>query len=452
MSSAIEPRGGLRGAARPRLSAGGGIEPLPVHSRSMLAMQQVIVTQCHVRFGFNVTRSLARAGFRVVAGGQQIPTMCHGVDGVVGEFAYPDPFADPDGYIAAIRESAERTGADVLLPVHEDIFVAARFRKDLPSGFRVLTPPFEALMRVHDKLNLARLAQGTSIECPPTRLVQESADLARAIDAFGNTPVIAKPRFGEGTSGVVKIASLAELRGRAAALDRIFRREPYIVQPFVRGVGIGVGCLVVGGLRVATCQHLRLREVPLGGGTSTARLTHWDETLVEPSFALMRAAGIDGIAMLEYRHDREADRFYLLDVNPRYWGGLSTHIESGVDFPRLHLEAALRGIFPTSPATPSQLVETRWTLGEMRVAIELMLRLRLRELRPLFFPGQARRIVYEEFASGGLLPFLVQARAYLLRALRKLVASGSINEKARFFVSALEREPGGHDPTRLVRQ
>ena len=47
-----------------------------------------------------------------------------------------------------------------------------------------------------------------------------------------------------------------------------------------------------------------------------------DPVLTEHSLSLLRAIGREGIAMVEFKHDRHAQRPLLMEVNGRYWGSI----------------------------------------------------------------------------------------------------------------------------------
>lgn len=48
-----------------------------------------------------------------------------------------------------------------------------------------------------------------------------------------------------------------------------------------------------------------------------------------------------GIAMVEWKIDANDGLPYLLEINPRFWGGLELAIRSGVDFPMMYYQACL---------------------------------------------------------------------------------------------------------------
>src|SRR6202166_1627078 len=69
----------------------------------------------------------------------------------------PASGADPDGYLAAVLEAIASRNIDVLLPVHEQAYLFAAARKQLPSGLGIALAEFDAFEQVQSKTGLADL-------------------------------------------------------------------------------------------------------------------------------------------------------------------------------------------------------------------------------------------------------------------------------------------------------
>lgn len=398
----------------------------------------VVVTNCGARFGYNVAKSLIASGFRVLAAAPRLPTMCAWMKGLAGEVCIPDAFIDPRGYVAAVNAAAVAHGPLLMLPTHEDVFVAAEQRSAFSDQVSLVAPTLSGLLAVHDKFGLSRLAADEIIQTPETELLTSIDDVSNAL-AKWHCPVILKPRFGEGSKGIIRIDNEVSLVRKRTLVEKLPAQD-YLLQKFTSGVGVGVGCLMKNGRLIASSQHIRLREVPISGGTSTARATFDRFELREVAASILRKAGIDGIAMLEYRYDRETDNFKLLDANPRYWGGLANHIESGVDYPPLHIAAHMQpDSLPDTLVLPTREIETRWILGEIRAVMELMISGRFNDIKPVFMKSTDYETIYEELSEGDFKPFIVQAKNY---AQRVSIQGGKhdINQIKRQYFSNLFRK------------
>lgn len=124
---------------------------------------------------------------------------------------------------------------------------------------------------------------------------------------------------------------LESLRGRVRKV---------LVQGFVPGRGVGAFLLRWRGEIIADFLHLRLHEVPHTGGYSSLRRTHDDERILTDAICRAEALAWEGPAMFEYRQDPLTGDFYLMELNPRFWGSLHLPLYAGVDFPRMLVQLA----------------------------------------------------------------------------------------------------------------
>lgn len=374
----------------------------------------VIVTCAHSRMGFNVARSLLRAGRRIVAVGRGFPTMCAGQHGLVAQHGHDDPYGNPETFIARLCAIAERHGAPTLFPVHEETYVVAQHKRRLEAaGIAVCCPDIHHLLRLHDKANVPVFASAAGVPTPNTLIPQSADDLDEILERIGDNFLV-KPRWGSGTLGLKRIAG----RRQFDELQSLWRRNPpsgrYVVQERVPGGGAGVGVLVYGEHAIACAGHVRLREVPIAGGTSSARVTLRHDGMLDAARRLVAASRFDnGVCMVEFRYDASTDRFWVLEFNPRYWGGLSTAIQSGVDFPVLHLAAFEGAPPPPHPRTAIRLAETRWLLGEARAMVELARARRWKDVGRIFRTTRGHRLYVEDFGPGRFRAFRSELRTYL---------------------------------------
>jgi biotin carboxylase len=379
----------------------------------------VLITQCHVRFGYNVLKSLLKGGYSVAAGSQEHSKMNQLSGDRIIPFSYPDPFLFPEEYIRTISAVANKVSAKYILPVHEDIFVCALYRDLLPSHCELLAPPISKLMKAHDKLTISEVCQSSNIPSPESwKIINEE----HCLDLISSLPwdngFVVKPRFGEGSHGVVAVCNKAALTRKRSEIIKQCRNSSHsILQRFASGSGVGIGSLRYNGMQIALSGHKRIREIPITGGTSTARRTFVHKEMFQMSQKLLSKLDLDGICMVEFRFDSAKNQFLLIDVNPRYWGGLSTHLEAGVDYPTLQVGYVSGQIssYPTQPITPSRLVESRWALGEIRACTELLARGRITEAIQVIRRTSDAEVVYEDLDS--IETFLGQLVYYGRRAM-----------------------------------
>jgi len=98
-----------------------------------------------------------------------------------------------------------------------------------------------------------------------------------------------------------------------------------------------------------------------------------------------------GVAMVEFKQDARTSRYYLMEVNPRFWGSLQLAIDAGADFP-WHLVRLALG----EKVAPSHRwrvgVRSRWEWGEVDYLLARLTKSRARLDLPEDAPGLLRAI------------------------------------------------------------
>jgi predicted ATP-grasp superfamily ATP-dependent carboligase len=336
----------------------------------------VIVTDADERAALALTRSLGRAGWRIVTCGK-------GKTSLAGRSRYsaravrvPDALTEAEAFAAQVVALARAEHARYLIPVSEAALLAILpERHQLPSD-AIPWPPLETVLSICDKRRVLEAAPAFGIGVPRQLVLESAAGLQDAPElAF---PVVVKPARSvsqaPGTRekfSVRHAASRMELERVVAALSPA--ACPLLVQERVVGPGVGIFLLVWDGVVRATFAHRRLREKPPAGGVSVYRESiPADPDLVERSRRLLEHFEWQGVAMVEYKMDERTGTPMLMEINGRFWGSLQLAIDAGVDFPRLLLECA-GGDPPAVQPRYDAGARLRWWWGDID---QLLMRLR----------------------------------------------------------------------------
>jgi len=105
---------------------------------------------------------------------------------------------DPLGYLAFVLQHLTQDPYDVLLPVHEQAFLFAKVRDQLPDGVSTALASFDAFLQVQGKVAFARLMERLSLPQPPTRIVSSRAEL-EILDRFPSYLKTAYSTAGQGS-------------------------------------------------------------------------------------------------------------------------------------------------------------------------------------------------------------------------------------------------------------
>jgi RimK family alpha-L-glutamate ligase len=121
------------------------------------------------------------------------------------------------------------------------------------EGVRVLNTA-SSLVAAHDKLETARVLASAGLPHPATVHVLPGAEP----EPWFEPPYVLKPRFGSWGKGVVRCASMRELRGALAALEDEdwFRGQGVLVQELVSNPGADLRVLVADGIAIGAISRV----------------------------------------------------------------------------------------------------------------------------------------------------------------------------------------------------
>lgn len=308
---------------------------------------RVIITFARSWQALAAVRSLGRRGVEVITGDEIeiTPGACsrHAVD----NFVYPSPEADPEGFLDALEEAIERfrPPADtpyVLLPVHRETYLIARHRRRFAGKVAMALPPEGLIDKVRDKGRLVELAGELGIETPRTWLPENAGELEGERDRI-EFPVLVKVRSGVAGVGIEKVERKEDL---VPVFERLAAtvgegEEPPIVQQLAPGDDYCVSALFDRGRPRAVLTYRNLRSI-YEGAPGAVRRTVAAEVPERVTRRLLAGLDWHGIAEVDFLWTGdEEDPAYLIEINPRLFGGLFQAIASNVDYPWMLFRLAL---------------------------------------------------------------------------------------------------------------
>jgi predicted ATP-grasp superfamily ATP-dependent carboligase len=290
----------------------------------------------------------------------------------------------PEGPIAEwLPGQIERSGANALMAVGEQDLLALAALPETIAGCRILTPRAAPLATVLDKSATLEIAATLGMDTPPSWQPLPDEDFAARAAAL-TYPAVAKwadpaDVAASLTRHGLEFVKAEFLRGPgdvAALLERYapLGRWP-LIQSYCPGHGLGQMLYMQGGVATLSFQHRRLHEWPPEGGVSTwctaePRDRHGEQ--MQRSEALLRAVDWEGPAMVEYRHDPETGRYWLMEVNGRFWGSLPLASHCGAQFGWEHYRRAVLGETAVAP-TPRDGLRARYVVPETRRLARILL-------------------------------------------------------------------------------
>jgi len=326
---------------------------------------RVILTHGRSLLALAAAHSLGQRGLEVI-GCDEMPMMALSFSRFVTEtFVHTSVYDDEQQYLADLEANVRTYRPTVagrpyvLMPIHRDTRLIARNRHRFADHIRVATPSLEAIDAVDPKDRLIHTARRYDVPIPKTVLLSDATAVRQAAHELV-FPVFLKVPDSHGGRGVEKVDTPAALptayERLVASGKRTGARAP-LVQEAIPGRDYCLtGLFVQGELRVCMA-YVNLRTFPQDGGFGVLRETVDAGKLPGIAERLMQPIGWNGVAEFDFRWDgTEEGKACLIEVNPRFWGGLFQSIESGVDYPWLLYELTVKG---DVSAVPTAKIGTR---------------------------------------------------------------------------------------------
>lgn len=267
---------------------------------------------------------------------------------------YPDPLRHEADFVSWVASQLHSAPYGLVMPVTERSVVPLMRLFDGPERDRIAMAPAAALDRVLDKEQTLGLAASLGVPVPQSVEVH-SLDEARSAAVRLGWPVVVKPvrsvGHSEGGRVQLSVAYAQDAHSLKGAVEHALRFGTVQLQEFFRGDGVGIELIADHGQVRYAFQHRRLHEVPLTGGGSSLRVSEpVDPALLDASTRLIRALGWHGVAMVEFKLQRDTREFRLMEINGRFWGSLPLAVAAGADFPRMLHELMTTGQVGQHPA------------------------------------------------------------------------------------------------------
>ena len=288
-------------------------------------------------------RSLSRQGIHTVAVSERTDRPAFASRYCDEKILIPSPYEDLVAYKDALLTLAERSDIHTVIPTREvDSYVLGKYRDEFAEHVIPLWPTIEQIRTVHDRLQLAEVAEEADIPIPKTWSFDDVDDWDRR--------QIVKPRYSILTSDYIDSFSPSDFEfvkkilhlhpGVDPGWDRIrseMSNHTPVVQEFVPiGQEYMFGALYDHGDPVMTYQQRYLRRKSYAGGGSVYRESVYNQRIDELGRKLLGYLDWHGLACVEFMWDKSAEELKLTEINPRTWSTLPTAADAGADFPYSH--------------------------------------------------------------------------------------------------------------------
>lgn len=298
------------------------------------------------------TRSLGRRGVEVITGDEYAMTAASFSRYSVADFRYPNPTKEPKAFLDTLEKVViehkpeDETTPYVLMPIHKETYLIARHRERFEPHIRVPVPQIEHIGQVHNKGTLAAYAMEHGLPTPKTWMPEDMAQF-ESIASQIELPTFVKLRESASGVGIRKVKTLDDLKSTFKEFIEYFKlkeKDYPIIQQGVPGDDYCVTTLFDHGKMVASMTYRGLRAFPPERGATVMHETVEAPEMERVAVELMESIGWHGVAELDFRWEGTPEsQPQLIEVNPRFFGGLIQSVESGWDYPWLLFQLAVKG-------------------------------------------------------------------------------------------------------------
>ena len=380
----------------------------------------VLVSDAHTMGALASARSLGRAGYNVHITDCDAHALA--LDSNYADFATTCPSYKSPSYLSWLDDYIREMNIQCIVPTESFLLkvrpLLPKYAPSLPfsSNPKIL---YSGLSKF-DLFDLfSKQPENIREHLPPHVLLEGANDSTTALTEFASQnagPYFVKvdaqhARTPFSRSQVVPVEDLETLQ--AVCHDLSAEYSKVLIQSFVPGKGVGAFFILWKGQVVEYFMHQRLHEVPHTGGYSSLRCSFYKAEILQDALHKLQALRWEGPAMMEYRYDEASQKFFLMELNGRFWGSLHLPLTCGVDFPKA-LVRAHQGFYKRNPIATFDVhrplhyplgVQSRWTFpAEVQHLVSV--------LRDTSMSGSARLNSLGNFIKLSVLMFLPWNRVH----------------------------------------
>lgn len=258
----------------------------------------------------------------------------------------------------------------VILPGYDGTIELLReCREEVEAFAPIAMAPDAALEDSFDKRRTLEIAESLGIRTPRRATVHCATDLESALTEIGFPAVLKPDRSwvtkpdGNGHRITSELVTSSDEARQAWEHQAAFGCRATL-QEWLPGRRDAVSLFLLGDEFIARFAQTSRREFPAHGGASTFyESLRLSEDLTVPAEQLVRAIGIQGCSMVEFRRDASGEPV-LMEINARMGGSVGLAVKCGIDFPMMAFQWA-SGERPRAASAYRVGYRARWLAGDL---------------------------------------------------------------------------------------
>jgi len=138
-------------------------------------------------------------------------------------------------------------------------------------------------------------------------------------------PIIAKPVTGSASQGIIIIKSKTELLN----FENDYNQADYVLQQYIDADEYTVDCYIDSNYRPLAIVPRKRLEIT--AGEVTKAVTVRDDTIIRLAAEIIAASRLRGPVNIQFLKEKTTGKLFVMEVNPRFGGGVINSIEAGAD-------------------------------------------------------------------------------------------------------------------------
>jgi len=290
-----------------------------------LDKKKILIATADFKKSYPVIKSVSRSGYKPIVVVHRKMSWPSFSKYVYKRFKVANPYLNEKKYALQIAKIAMDENVSMIIPVgFIDNLVLAKYQ-DFFRNIILPIPSYESIKRVSNKANLGEIFSKIGIKYPKT-IIFDPADL-EAINQ------LAFPLVSKGISDASTPFYLFNKHHLSRLLkENNNKNEKTILQQFIAGNGHGYFAIAKNGEVYLEFCHKRIIEARPSGGPSITACVYHDDELIKIGRKIIKEIEWTGVLMVEFKKDYETGEYFLIEINPKFWGSLELPISYGVDF------------------------------------------------------------------------------------------------------------------------
>jgi len=236
-------------------------------------------------------------------------------------------------FIKQLAEYIRLNKIDVFIPINSvEVGTVLDNCDSLPKELIIPFVDAKLFHKVNDKWEFAKIMHECKITIPKTIKIDNISHLEKLQIDY---PAIIKVRKSAGSKGVVKVSDKEELISKfkeTTKNHKLTENELPLVQEYIEnGESYGAAAICKDGKVLSVMVYKNLRQYPIQHGTSTSRITVHDEEIEKGVKRILEHIKWHGVVQIDII--KKDDKYYFLEMNPRFYTSLNITVKSGLNYP-----------------------------------------------------------------------------------------------------------------------